>query len=63
MLPRQEDQRREPQLCTANACFQHDVLPIHLSEFGEGQEEPSVGIKLWSCVRAVSVIIPGAEIC
>ena len=45
----------------ARGCFKHDVLRIYLSEFDEGQEEHSSGIRLGSSDSPMFIIITSAE--
>ena len=45
----------------ASGCFRRDVLRILLSEFDEGQEEPSLGIILGPSGSPMSIIILSAE--
>ena len=51
----------EPKLCVASGCFRRDVLRIVLSDFDEGQEEPSLGIILGLSDSLMSIIILSAE--
>ena len=46
----------------ANAGFNHDVLRIATSDLGAPLRKHSLGIKVRSCVSAMSVIITSAEI-
>ena len=51
-----------PRLCVAREVFFCDVLRILLSEFDEGLNEPSLGIRERFCVISMFVIIMSAEI-
>ena len=45
----------------ASGCFRRDVLRILLSEFDEGQEEPSLGVILGPSGSPMFIIILSAE--
>ena len=40
----------------AREVFFRDVLRIYLSDFGQGHEQPSLGIKDWSCIGAMILL-------
>ena len=48
-------------LFVASEVLFRDVRRIYLSEFGKGQEEPSLGIKVWACVRAPCLLLSWAR--
>ena len=49
-------------LFVAERVFNRRVLRILLSDFDEGQEQTSLGIKVSCCAGGMSVVIMGAEI-
>ena len=62
MVTVKKDRPLIAKLFVVERVFNRRVLQILMSDFDEGQEQTSLGIKASCCASAMSVVITGAEI-